>query len=155
MNYRLYKPGDFAALYAIEEICFEPQFRFNRRFMRQLADARNGAAWIAEEKGKMTGFAIVHWSTNSAGIRAYIHTIEVLPEHRGRGIAGELLNNIENSAREGGAAVLWLHVDESNASAIRLYEAHSFLRAGKQDHYYAPGRGALLYKKPLIPETVQ
>ena len=36
MLYRLYQPGDFAALYAVEELCFEPPFRFSRAYMRQL-----------------------------------------------------------------------------------------------------------------------
>ena len=149
MHYRLYQPDDFAALYAIEEVCFQPPFRFGRRYMRQLVDGRNGATWVAEDGGKMAGFSVVEWTMRSGETRAYVQTIEVLPELRGRGAGRELLEHVERSAADAGAASLWLHVDESNASAIRLYEKHGFLRAGREEHYYAEGRGALLYRKPL------
>jgi [ribosomal protein S18]-alanine N-acetyltransferase len=152
MQYRLYKPEDFAALYAIEEVCFQPPFRFARSFMQRLVDAPFGEAWVAEEDGKVAGFAIVEWTTQAKRPTAYIQTIEMLPEHRGRGAGGELLARIEQSATEAGAAVLWLHVDESNAPAIRLYEACGFTRTGKEEHFYAPGRGALLYRKQLGQE---
>ncbi|MGA7109265.1 MAG: N-acetyltransferase [Terracidiphilus sp.] len=154
MNYRLYQPHDFAALYAIEEVCFPPPFRFGRRYMRQLVDGRNGATWIAEDAGKMAGFAIVEWKLRPLAPSAYVQTIEVLPEMRGRGAGRELLVRVEGSATDAGAASLWLHVDETNVAAIRLYEAHGFLRAGREEHYYAEGRGALLYRKPL-GETLQ
>jgi ribosomal-protein-alanine N-acetyltransferase len=147
MHYRFYKPEDFAALYAIEEVCFEPPFRFGRRYMQQLVNAKSSATWIAEEAGAMAGFAIVEWS--DAENQAYIPTIEVLPGRRGRGVGGELLRRVAGSAREAGALALWLHVDETNADAIRLYEAHGFVSVGKEEHFYAPGRGALLYRKPL------
>jgi [ribosomal protein S18]-alanine N-acetyltransferase len=147
MHYRLYQPEDFAALYAIEEVCFQPPFRFERRYMQRLVHAKNAATWIAEDAGAMAGFAIVEWS--GAGTYAYIPTIEVLPDRRGRGIGGELLRRLEGSAREAGTWALWLHVDESNVSAIRLYEVHGFVSAGKEEHFYAPGRGAFLYRKEL------
>jgi ribosomal protein S18 acetylase RimI-like enzyme len=152
---RLYKPDDFAALYAIEEICFQPLFRFDRAFMRQLAEGHNSATWIAEAEGKMAGFAIVEWSVRSGKLRAYIQTIEVLPENRGRGTGGQLLACVESSAQEAGAEAIWLHVDESNASAIRLYEAHGFIGAGKRDQYYPLGRGALIYRKPLARKPLK
>ncbi len=50
MLYRLYQPGDFPALYAVEELCFEPPFRFSRTYMRQLIESPNAATWIAEEE---------------------------------------------------------------------------------------------------------
>ena len=57
---------------------------------------------------------------------AYIQTLEVLPERRGRGVGGELLRRIEGSARAAGAQSIWLHVDAENAAAIRLYERHGY-----------------------------
>src|SRR5579863_7298601 len=120
MNYRLYKPEDFDALYAIEEDCFQPPFRFGRRYMRWLVNAQNAATWIAEDEEGMVGFGIVEWTPSIRGLSAYIQTIEVAAEHRGKGIGGELLRRIEGSAREADAATLWLHVDRTNAAAIHL-----------------------------------
>jgi len=149
MLYRPVKPEDFDALYAIEEICFQPPFRFGRRYMRRLIDAPSSATWIAEEDGRMAGFAIVEWKQEMAGAGAYLQTIEVRPEQRSRGIGSELLRRAEASVREAGASTLWLHVDAANSGGIRLYKAHGYVLYGREEHYYAPGRGALIYWKSL------
>ena len=149
MDYRLYRPDDFAALYAIEEVCFQPPFRFDSRYMRRLLNAHNSATWIAEKAGQMAGFAIVEWTGSGAQASAYILTVEVVPAHRGKGIGGELLQRLEGSARREGARSIWLHVDQSNRGAIRLYERQGFVAAGEEGHFYAPDRGAFLYHKDM------
>lgn len=153
MVYRLYKPDDFAALYAIEEVCFQPPFRFSQTYMRKLVNARDGATWIAEDNFVMAGFAIVGWAEHENDIAAYIETIEVLPEFRSRGMGAELLRRVEATARTASARTLWLHVDITNVSAIRLYKRHGFVARGSEEHFYAPGRGAHLYAKRLMPVT--
>lgn len=149
MLYRPYTPEDFAALYAIEELCFQPPFRFGRGQMRTLVNSPHAATWIAEQNGKMGGFAIVEWVSGAGEMIAYIQTIEVAPDWRGRGVGGELLARIEGSAREAGADSIMLHVDAENSSAIRLYEAHGYQLEGREERYYPRGRAALIYGKPL------
>lgn len=159
VRYRLYKPDDFDALYAIEEVCFQPRDRFSRSYMRQLIQQPNAATWIAEDDecesdqaagaARMCGFALVDWSRESSGVVAYIQTLEVLPAGRGRGIGGALLDALENSARDAGAKSVWLHVEATNAAAIRLYESHGFRLEGRQEGYYGRDRAALIYAKPL------
>lgn len=149
MIYRPYKAEDFEPLYAVEEVCFELPFRFSRSAMRQLVDSRHAATWIVEEEGRVQGFAIVEWA-EEAGLRvAYIPTIEVAPDKRRSGAGGELLRLLERSAVEAGARAIWLHVAEDNAAAIRLYEAHGYHPEGREADFYAPGRTALIYAKPL------
>src|SRR6266568_2157014 len=133
MHYRLFSAEDFDDLYAIEEICFQPPYRFSRRYMRQLTAAPDAATWVAEENGHMAGFAIVEWVSQTAGIVAYIATIEVLPVLRGRGAGAELMRRVEGSANAEGAVEIWLHVDSENAPAIRLYRAHGYANAGRTD----------------------
>ena len=149
MLYRPYTPEDFAALYAIEEVCFQPPFRFSRRTMRQLVNSPHAATWIAEEDGRMAGFAIVEWAEESGVVIAYIQTIEVAPGQLRHGIGGELLRRIEDSARSAGVQAIWLHVDATNAGAIRLYEASGYRSQGREENYYTRGRSALIYAKPL------
>lgn len=153
MHYRLYRPEDFTALYAIEESCFAPPLRFHRSYMRQLVASPQAATWIAEEDGRMAGFAIVEWNEEPDGTAAYIQTIEVDPEQRRRGIGRELLRRAEDSARQAGAHLIWLHVHEDNAEAQRLYQAHGYRRAGREEHYYARGQAALVAVKPLNADT--
>ncbi len=149
MIYRLYTPQDFDALYALEEICFEPPDRFGRRYMRALVEHANAATWIAEEDGQMAGFAIVEWRQRKSALTAYIQTVEVAPEARGRGVGGELLDRIEGSARSAGAQLIWLHVEAANAAAIRLYEARGYLCEGRRENFYPEGRAALIYLKRM------
>ena len=151
VNYRQYISGDFAQLYAIEETCFQPPFRFPRRYMRSLLESADTVTWIGEEEGQMAGFAIADRERRIDGLVAYIQTIEVLPAKRGRGIGSELLSRLEGSARDRGAGAIWLHVDSENASAIRLYESHGFTCQGRKDRYYPRGRAALIYRKVIEP----
>lgn len=151
LNYRLYNAGDFDSLYAIEEICFQPPLRFPHGYMRSLVESASAATWIAEEDGRLAGFAIVEWSNSAGEIVAYIQTLEVAPEARQRGIGAELLRRLEASAQSAGARLIWLHVDQENAPAVYLYEAHGYQYEGREENYYARRRAALIYSKPLIP----
>ena len=150
MHYRLFESEDFEDLYAIEEVCFQPPHRFSRRYMRYLVHQPGTATWIAEESFCLSGFAIVEWLEETAGEIAYIETLEVAAKNRKQGIGAELLRRVEESSREVGAKIIWLHVDAENASAIRLYEAHGYKQKGREEHYYARSRDALIYLKPLI-----
>jgi ribosomal protein S18 acetylase RimI-like enzyme len=147
--YRLFQPADFTQLYAIEEICFQPPLRFSRAFMRRLTASMRTATWIAEQDGKMTGFGIVDLKPGTESPAAYIQTLEVLPDFRGHGIGAELLRRLESSARESGALTIWLHVDTENKVAIRLYEAHGYMRQRREEHFYARHRAAFVYGKPF------
>jgi ribosomal protein S18 acetylase RimI-like enzyme len=154
---------DFAALYAIEELCFQPPMRFGRAQMRRLIQDKNAATWIAEQGGQLCGFAIVEWGRERSGVPsdgsssmgctseivAYIQTIEVAPDRRGQGVGGELLHRVEASARAANAHLIWLHVDAENAAALRLYEAHGYRIEGRQEKYYPHGRAALICLKAL------
>jgi ribosomal protein S18 acetylase RimI-like enzyme len=155
LNYRLYTPDDFASLYAIEELCFEPPHRFSRAFMRRLVRAANAATWTAEDEGRMAGFAIVEWAEESGESIAYIQTIEVLPDQRGHGVGHELLRRLQDSAYSAGARTIWLHVDAENQAAIRLYQSNGYLCEGREDGYYGRGRAALIYAKSLLSERVR
>ena len=149
MRYRAYEPGDFAQLYAIEELCFEPPFRFSKATMRALTRDTHSVTWVAEEDGSMAGFAIADLKAGTKSPAAYIQTIEVIAERRGRGVGGELIKRIEKSARDAGARAIWLHVDTQNAAAIRLYESHGYEMQRRAEDYYPRGRAAFVYHKDL------
>jgi [ribosomal protein S18]-alanine N-acetyltransferase len=154
MHYRLYKPEDFEALYAIEETCFQPPYRFSRAYMRKVVQRRNTATWVAEEDAKLAGFAIVDWTERERVVTAYIQTIEVTPKVRKRGVGGELLRRVEETVRAAHAAVLWLHVEVRNTAAMSLYEAHGYRCEGREEDFYGPDRPALIFVKPLRAEAL-
>jgi ribosomal-protein-alanine N-acetyltransferase len=147
MLYRPYQPADFQQLYAVEEACFVPPFRFSRSYMRQVIASPNAATWMAEEDGAIAGFAVVEWDLGSIEPKAYIQTIEVLPRFRRMGVAGELMRRLEDSATQAGASLIWLHVDAENSAALRLYEAQGYACQGREENFYPRGRAALIYSK--------
>ena len=153
MQFRPFAPDDFEQLYAIEEACFAPPLRFDRRYMRSLVRRKTAAVWIAEEDGRMAGFAIVEWNRGRQGLQAYIQTLEVAPGARGQGAGRELLARCVHSARGAGSVVVWLHVAESNGGAIRLYQRHGFLVVGRLEDYYPAGGPALVMALELAPST--
>lgn len=149
MRYRLFEADDFDALYAIEEVCFQPPERFSRGYMRHCVQHSDAATWIAEDDTGMGGFAIVAWARSGRQTTAYIETLEVLPERRGQGVGGELLRCVERSAAAAGAAEIWLHVKAENPAAIHVYEAHGYVCEDREEHYYGSGNAALIYAKAL------
>lgn len=149
MLFRRYTADDFPALYAIEERCFEPRFRFGRGYMQHLVANPEAVTWIAEEDGVMAGFAIVAWGRSVRADGGYLQTIEVLPQFRTRGVGQKLMGLAEVSAWSANAENLSLHVDAENDAAIALYEKLGYRRRGRRENYYARGRAALLYTKPL------
>ena len=149
MIYRLYRPEDFSALYAIEELCFQSPFRFSRSTMRSLVSSANSVTWIAEEQDQMAGFAIVYWTRKGGQTLAYIQTLEVAPTQRNRGIARELLRRMENSAIAAGAEAIWLHVAEANIPAVCLYEGQGYVQQGREENFDAEGTHGLMYAKRL------
>ena len=150
MLYRLYQPEDFPALYAVEELCFDPPWRFSRSYMRKIVRNPRSATWIAEEGADLVGLVVIQWSAGQEELAAYIETIEVHPAWRGRGIGSELLRRAEKSARAAGACAIGLHVRVENATAIRLYESHGYTCRGREEYYYAR-QPAFLYAKLLKP----
>jgi ribosomal protein S18 acetylase RimI-like enzyme len=83
---------------------------------------------------------------------AYLETLEVRLDLRGRGAGGELLRQCEESARVAGAVAMELHVDTENGAGIGLYRAHGFERQGRVEGYYPEGRAAEVYVKRLAAD---
>ena len=149
MNFRPYMPDDFTALCAVEEACFAPLVQFSRSYMKQLLARRRSAAWIAEEKGLVVGFAIIGWNGRRGSIVAYIETIEVLEKYRCQGAGAALLRFLEGSARGAEARAICLHVEAENRAAIHLYEAHGYRYVSREEDFYPEAKPALIFCKPL------
>ncbi|MGK5742089.1 GNAT family N-acetyltransferase [Micromonospora sp. URMC 103] len=64
--------------------------------------------------------------------RAWIHNIEVHPEHRGRGYARRMIQLVEAELARLGVPELGLNVFGTNTVAIRLYESLGFRVTAQQ-----------------------
>jgi len=72
----------------------------------------------------------------AAAHAAYVVNVCTHPLARRRGVARQMMEQIEQSATEMGARALALHVDAANAPALALYESLGFVRDG-QAHVHA------------------
>ncbi len=145
MEFRGYRLEDFEGLFALDELCFEPPFRFSRGAMRRFAEAKKARVVIAEDGG-LAGFCIVHVERGGVG---YVVTLDVAEVWRRRGLAGDLMCRVEGEASAAGCTQMLLHVFEGNARAVRFYERNGYERVGVAAGFYGHGVDALVYRKPL------
>ena len=83
---------------------------------------------------------------------AHVLNICVVPDYRGRGLAGRLLQSLITTAMVQSAREIFLEVRQSNLAAMRLYEAHGFNRIAIRENYYNAQSGredAVLYALTL------
>lgn len=80
---------------------------------------------------------------------ARLYSIAVAPSARGQGVAGRLLDDAAERARNDGAAVLRLETRADNHAAQRLFQHHGFMTLGRKVAYYEDGADALRFQKSL------
>ncbi len=78
--------------------------------------------FAAEQDGEVIGTAIAAFD----GWRAYIYHVVVTPEHRGQGLAQELMAHAEGILRRRGASRVYLMVNESNTAGLALSAAMGY-----------------------------
>jgi len=76
-------------------------------------------------------------------------TLDVALAWRRKGVAGMLMERVEEEARGAGFLSMMLHVFVENAAAIRFYERMGYGLVGDVDGFYGVGMGALVYRKEL------
>ncbi len=88
---------------------------------------------VAKDDEKVVGF-IICWNIMD---ECHIGNIAVLPEHRNKGIAHKLFNEILKDAKENhGINYLLLEVRKSNDVAINLYKNLGFKEVVVRKEYY-------------------
>ena len=146
---RGYAPGDLDAMFALDEICFAPEFRFSRSSMRRFAEARRARVLIADDGGVIAGFCILHVEKTARGRAGYVVTLDVAPGYRRLGLARRLVGEGEAELRAEGCEAMLLHVHSGNAGAIRFYEAMGYERGHTVEAFYGEGLDAVVYRKRL------
>jgi len=143
---REYRDGDIEAMYALDVACFEPVFRFSRRAMRRFAEARGAVTVLAEVEADLAGFCIVQMEERVG----YVVTLDVAPAWRRRGLARQLMADVEARVLGAGGVGMELHVFAGNVGAVRFYEGTGYERMGMVEGFYGRGLDALVYGKRLM-----
>ena len=83
------------------------------------------------------------------GAEADILTVGVIAQHRGQGIARQLMAGITQWAIAQGSIAMMLEVKTDNAAAISLYESLEYSKLNIRKDYFGSGLDALVMRKEL------
>lgn len=130
---------DLDEIYSIEKICFPPQEQIKKDYFEQKLQVCPESLWILEDNSKIVSF-ISNITTNCRDLKDEMYTdiklydkngawrmildVNTLPEYRGKGLAGKLLNYIIEEAKKENRSGMVLVCKES---LITFYEAFGFV----------------------------
>lgn len=83
------------------------------------------------------------------GAEADVLTVGVVPQHRGQGIARELMAGITKWAIDQGSIAMMLEVKTDNVAAISMYESLGYSKLNIRKDYFGSGLDALVMRKEL------
>jgi len=138
--------GDVAEIARIERSCFADPWT-EESFRRILG----GPSAIFQVVGyppdyDVAGYVIAF----SIGEDAELLNIAVHPDHRGKGLAGQMLDAVLIELRAHGVRNAFLEVRESNRAARGLYDSRGFREIGRRRNYYRrPVEDALVMRRML------
>jgi ribosomal protein S18 acetylase RimI-like enzyme len=143
------RPGhtrDLDALVALENAVFTTDI-LSRRSFRHFLTSPTNTLIVAEDSGKLAGYALVLYPPRSKLARLY--SIAVAPHITSRGIGPLLLIAAETAATRRRRRAMRLEVHEHNTRAIGRYEKSCYRLFGRRHRYYDDGGDALRFEKPL------
>jgi len=130
LEFKPMREGDVDAVVAAERSIYEfPWTRGN--FVDSLKAGHS--MWVCREGGAMVAYAAMMIAVDEA----HLLNLSVLPEHRRRGLGGDLLCHLMGIARVYGTTRMVLEVRAGNAAAIALYRRFLFSEIGRRRGYYA------------------
>jgi len=121
-------------------------------------DIELGQLWVAQIDGAIAGvaaittdqepeYAQVGWDITELAV--VVHRLAVDPEFRGAGVAGALMRQAEEVARERGIAVLRVDTNTQNEATQRLFPKLGYVLAGEIGLEFRPGLRFFCYEKRL------
>jgi ribosomal-protein-alanine N-acetyltransferase len=144
---RPYAPGDFETLYAIDQVCYPRGIAYSRRQLRWFIGRPGTRCLVARLDDAMVGFVIAHSQVS----RGHIITLDVLPEHRRRGLGRALVAEIEREFPARGVRLIELETATDNQPAIAFWQNCGYRIVGVIPRYYLDRIDAFYMTKALAP----
>ncbi|AZU01477.1 GNAT family N-acetyltransferase [Brevibacterium linens] len=104
------------------------------------ADSTASGEDATASAGELAGWIVM----SGAGAEADVMTIATTEAARGQGIGRALLRAGIDWAKDRGAEVVHLEVDERNTAALEMYAAFGFEEWGRRPDYYPGAAGILM-----------
>jgi ribosomal-protein-alanine N-acetyltransferase len=129
----------------IEEECFKAE-AFTKQQIAHILSDYNSISLVAKENGRIIGFIMGTMNIERKALIGHIVTIDVSTQHRRKGIALRLLQEIEKIFKEKSVKTCYLEVREDNIQAVNLYEKTGYKKIGRLRNYYRNADGLYLRK---------
>ena len=116
-----------AAYHDFDEVDSKPEVR-HRAVETLLNDPSLGTVWCLEGPQGLVGYLAVclGYSIEFGGRDGFVDEFFLLPEARGRGLGGRMLEEVKAAAAADGILALHLEVERRNEGAQRIYARHGF-----------------------------
>ena len=156
--FRLANKEDLPALIALENTCFKTD-KLSARSFKRWVQSEHAVLLICEEpiankqpadskqQSSVVAYGLV-WCHKGTRL-ARLYSIAVHPSMRGKGLARELLTQLEKRASKKGKLYMRLEVAKSNQPAITLYELAGYRVFGEYSDYYDDHMDALRMQKQI------
>lgn len=144
-------PEDYPSLYALDQACFVPGISWSKAELQYFLRYPGNLTVVAEEDGRIAGFAIAGTQRRRGARVGRLITIDVDPGLRRRGIGNRLMQTIEERLRAESATAVLLEVAVDNLAAQEFYTRHGFVKTGRIPGYYLDRIDALVMEKQLSP----
>ena len=124
------RPEDVPEVLAIERVSFTTPWS-GTLFMNEIYKPLS-LPKVAKSGDKIIGYICA----NQVIDEGHILNVTVHPEHRGQGMAAELLRYMIGILADRGCTVIYLEVRISNEAALRMYEKAGFRIISVRKRYY-------------------
>ena len=136
--------GQLDNVYIIETECFSHPW--SKQSLEEELNNETSLFLVAKEENEVIGYIGMSIVIDEG----YIFNVAVRENHRNKGVATALINELVTYGKKNNFSFITLEVRESNLPAISLYSKFGFIKAGERKDYYSnPKENAILLTKYL------
>lgn len=134
LSLRTMTENDLGRVLGIERASFEhPWSKSN--FLDEFKNPDIACPLVLANGEDIVAFSILWFIVDEC----HLANIAVAPDHRKKGLANLILNEVRRLSAKKGCTKILLEVRKSNENAIRIYEKFGFVRVGTRKGYYHDG----------------
>ena len=146
ITYRKAKAFDLAVFASLDKELFPYSPWSAAQYKEEFSSPTRYFVVAVDEAESIIGYAGVF---APGGTEADVLTVGVIPTHRGKGIARQLMAMITGWAKEQGSIAMMLEVKVDNSNAIGLYESLGYSKLNVRKDYFGAGLDALVMRLDL------
>ena len=146
INYRQANSFDLPVFVSLDKELFPYSPWSASQYKEEFSSPTRHFVVAVDEAQSIIGYAGVF---APGGAEADVLTVGVVPSHRGKGIARQLMVLITDWAHKQGSTAMMLEVKVDNAEAIGLYESLGYSKLNTRKDYFGPGLHALVMRLEL------